>query len=40
MDLGKPLFVDEHAIVTPANGTRIVTATRLPVMDRTANRNI
>ena len=29
---GKPAFLDEHAIVTPGNGTRIVTATRLPVM--------
>ncbi|MCK9908560.1 EAL domain-containing protein [Microbacteriaceae bacterium K1510] len=27
----KPVFLDEHAVVTPANGTRIVTATRLPV---------
>jgi len=31
MEVGKPLFVDEHALVTPGNGTRIVTATRLPV---------
>ena len=30
--LGKSMFLDEHAIVTPGNGTRIVTATRLPVM--------
>jgi diguanylate cyclase (GGDEF)-like protein/PAS domain S-box-containing protein len=29
---GSALFLDEHAIVTPGNGTRIVTATRLPVM--------
>ena len=29
---GKPIFVDEHAVATPGNGTRIVTATRLPVM--------
>ena len=28
---GKPIYVDEHAIVTPGNGIRIVTATRLPV---------
>ncbi len=33
IESGKSMFVDEHAIVTPANGTRIVTATRLPVMD-------
>ena len=26
------MFFDEHTIVTPGNGTRIVTATRLPVM--------
>ena len=31
LDVGKPLYVDEHAIITPGNGTRIVTATRLPV---------
>jgi diguanylate cyclase (GGDEF)-like protein/PAS domain S-box-containing protein len=29
---GKPIFVDEHAVATPGNGTRIVTATRFPVM--------
>jgi diguanylate cyclase (GGDEF)-like protein/PAS domain S-box-containing protein len=28
---GTPLFLDEHPVVTPGNGTRIVTATRLPV---------
>ena len=28
---GEPAFLDEHAVVTPANGTRVVTATRLPV---------
>jgi len=28
---GMPIFLDEHAVVTPGNGTRIVTATRLPV---------
>ncbi len=31
IDLGQPMFIDEHAIATPGNGTRIVTATRLPV---------
>src|SRR6185437_12537619 len=30
--LGKSMFFDEHTIATPGNGTRIVTATRLPVM--------
>ena len=30
--LGKSVFFDEHTIVTPGNGSRIVTATRLPVM--------
>jgi diguanylate cyclase (GGDEF)-like protein/PAS domain S-box-containing protein len=29
---GEPAFLDEHAVVTPANGTRIVTATRLSVV--------
>jgi diguanylate cyclase (GGDEF)-like protein/PAS domain S-box-containing protein len=28
---GQNAFLDEHAVVTPGNGTRIVTATRLPV---------
>ena len=28
----KVLFIDEHSVETPANGTRIVTTTRLPVM--------
>ena len=28
---GQTLFLDEHAVVTPGNGTRIVTANRLPV---------
>ncbi|HEY6024223.1 MAG TPA: EAL domain-containing protein [Pseudolabrys sp.] len=28
---GEAAFLDEHAVVTPANGTRIVTSTRLPV---------
>ena len=32
IESGKTMFLDEHAIVTPGNGTRIVTATRLPVM--------
>jgi diguanylate cyclase (GGDEF)-like protein/PAS domain S-box-containing protein len=32
IDCGKAIFHDEHAIVTPGNGTRIVTATRLPIM--------
>jgi len=31
LESGEPLFIDEHAIVTPGNGTRIVTAARLPV---------
>jgi PAS domain S-box-containing protein len=29
---GQTAFLDEHAIVTPGNGTRIVTATRLPAV--------
>jgi diguanylate cyclase (GGDEF)-like protein/PAS domain S-box-containing protein len=33
IDTGKPLFLDEHAVVTPGNGTRIVTTTRLAVRD-------
>ena len=28
---GKPLFFDEHAILTPGNGIRIATSTRLPL---------
>jgi diguanylate cyclase (GGDEF)-like protein/PAS domain S-box-containing protein len=32
IESGKPQFIDEHAIITPGNGTRIATATRLPVM--------
>ena len=32
IESGKTAFLDEHAVVTPGNGTRIVTATRLPVM--------
>jgi diguanylate cyclase (GGDEF)-like protein/PAS domain S-box-containing protein len=31
IDSGEPIFADEHAIVTPGNGLRIVTATRLPI---------
>jgi diguanylate cyclase (GGDEF)-like protein/PAS domain S-box-containing protein len=30
---GQTAFLDEHAIATPGNGTRIVTSTRLPVAD-------
>ena len=32
IELGKPTVVAEHAVITPGNGTRIVTSTRLPVM--------
>src|SRR5579864_988489 len=32
LNSSKPIFLDEHAVVTPGNGIRIVTATRLPVM--------
>ncbi len=32
ISLGKSMFFDEHTIATPGNGSRIVTATRLPVM--------
>ena len=32
IESGQIAFLDEHAIVTPGNGTRIVTTTRLPVM--------
>jgi diguanylate cyclase (GGDEF)-like protein/PAS domain S-box-containing protein len=28
---GEPAFLDEHSVATPGNGTRFVTATRLPV---------
>jgi diguanylate cyclase (GGDEF)-like protein/PAS domain S-box-containing protein len=31
IDSGKPVFFDEHAVSTPGNGTRIATATRLPL---------
>jgi diguanylate cyclase (GGDEF)-like protein/PAS domain S-box-containing protein len=31
VESGQPAFLGEHAVVTPANGTRIVTATRLSV---------
>ena len=30
---GENVYMDEHAVVTPSNGTRIVTAARLPVKD-------
>ena len=30
---GRIEFLDEHALMTPGNGTRIVTATRLPITD-------
>jgi diguanylate cyclase (GGDEF)-like protein/PAS domain S-box-containing protein len=33
IESGKMMFLDEHAIVTPGNGIRIVTSTRLPVND-------
>lgn len=32
LESGQTAFLDEHAVVTPNNGTRIVTSTRLPVM--------
>lgn len=31
VEAGAPIFLGEHAVATPANGTRIVTSTRLPV---------
>jgi diguanylate cyclase (GGDEF)-like protein/PAS domain S-box-containing protein len=31
IESGRTVFIDEHALVTPGNGTRIVTSTRLPV---------
>ncbi|MFN3655677.1 MAG: putative bifunctional diguanylate cyclase/phosphodiesterase [Pseudolabrys sp.] len=31
IERGEAVFIDEHSMVTPANGTRIVSATRLPV---------
>lgn len=31
IDSGQPVFFDEHAVSTPGSGTRIVTATRLPL---------
>jgi len=34
VETGEPFFFDEHAIVTPGNGTRIVTAMRLPIIGR------
>ncbi|HEX3164587.1 MAG TPA: EAL domain-containing protein [Pseudolabrys sp.] len=33
IESGEVAFLGEHAVATPANGTRIVTATRLPVKD-------
>ncbi len=33
IESGKISFLDEHAVATPGNGTRIVTATRLSVKD-------
>jgi diguanylate cyclase (GGDEF)-like protein/PAS domain S-box-containing protein len=32
VEAGKIQYIDEHAVATPGNGTRIVTTTRLPVM--------
>jgi len=32
IETGQPVVSDEHAFVTPGNGTRIVSAVRLPVM--------
>ncbi|HXZ46438.1 MAG TPA: EAL domain-containing protein [Pseudolabrys sp.] len=31
IESGRTIYIGEHSIATPANGTRIVTATRLPV---------
>jgi len=31
IEAGKIIFLDEHAVLTPGNGTRVVTTTRLPV---------
>jgi diguanylate cyclase (GGDEF)-like protein/PAS domain S-box-containing protein len=33
VEVGTVTHTDEHTIVTPGNGTRIITSTRLPVMD-------
>ncbi len=33
IETGKPFFFGEHTIVTPGNGTRIATSTRLPLFD-------
>ncbi len=33
VEAGQILFFEEHALLTPGNGTRIVTTTRLPVRD-------
>ena len=32
IETGEPIISDEHAFVTPGNGIRVVSATRLPVM--------
>ncbi|HZP75382.1 MAG TPA: EAL domain-containing protein [Pseudolabrys sp.] len=32
LDAGREMFFDEHALVTPAGGNRIVTTTRLPII--------
>ncbi len=32
LEAGHEMFFDEHALVTPAGGSRIITTTRLPVM--------
>jgi diguanylate cyclase (GGDEF)-like protein/PAS domain S-box-containing protein len=31
VEIGKILYLDEHTVATPGNGTRIITSTRLPV---------
>jgi PAS domain S-box-containing protein len=33
VETNEAVFFDEHTVITPGNGTRIATATRLPVMD-------
>ena len=37
IETGQIAFLDEHAMLTPGNGSRIVTATRLPVMSPAGN---
>ncbi len=32
LDAGREMFFDEHALVTPAGGNRIITTTRLPII--------